>query len=112
MTPVLKRALVVATVVAAAAEGVVIYLQWPTPPLKICASVELGELLATAAKAEAELRATRSRLRTDPDAEVTKQIMRLEAASAAAFNEIALYKRRAHEKQKASGAAAREGSCS
>ena len=112
MTPVLKNVLVAAAVVAAAAEGVVIYLQWPAPPLKICASVELGELLATAAKAEVELRGTRSRLRTDPDEELTKQIMRLEAASAAASNEVAIYKQRALERQKASGAAAREGACS
>ena len=86
MTPVQKNILVGAAIVAALAEAAVIYVQWPAPPVKICASVELGELLAKSARAEAELRATRGRLRTDPDEALTKQIMLLETASAAANN--------------------------
>ncbi|MSQ63080.1 MAG: hypothetical protein EXR33_04480 [Betaproteobacteria bacterium] len=57
-----KNAFWVAVGIAAAAEGLVIYLQWPPPPLKVCASVELGELLAMATKTEAELREARARL--------------------------------------------------
>jgi len=102
----------VAAAIAAAAEGVVIYTQWPSPPLKICASLELGELLAAAAKAEAELREGRTRLRTSPNDDTPKEVMRLEAASAAAFNEVAIYKQKAQQRQKAGGKAASEGSCS
>ncbi len=101
----------VAAAIAAAAEGVVIYKQWPSPPLKICASVELGELLAAAAKTEAELRDARTRLRTSPNDDTPKEVMRLESASAAAFNEVAIHKQKAQERQKASGKAASE-SCS
>ena len=108
----LKRAFIVVALVAAAAEGMFIYRQWPPPPLKICASVEFGALLAAAAKAEAELRESRTRLRTAPDDGNPKEVMRLEAVSAAAYNEVANYKQRALERQKARGAAARDGACS
>ena len=111
-TPLLKRTFWVAAVIAAAAEGVVIYRQWPPPPLKICASVEFGELLAAAAKLESELRAARSGLRTSADVSNPKEIMRLEAAAAAAYNDVANYKQRALERQRARGAAARDGACS
>ena len=107
-----KHAFWVAVGIAAAAEGVVIYLQWPPPPVKVCASVELGELLATATKTEAELREARARLRSYPEDGASKEVMRMEAVSAAAWIEVAKYKQRAQERQKASGEAAREGSCS
>ena len=112
MTSLLKRALVAAAIVAAAAEGAVVYHQWPPPPLKVCASVEFGELLAAAAKADAELRVARNRLRTDPDVAITKEIMRLEATSAATLIKVANYRQQALERQKARGAAARDGACS
>jgi hypothetical protein len=112
MTLLYKRAFWAAAVIAAAAEGLVIYKQWPSPPLKICASIELGELLATVAKRDAELREARTQLRKAPDDAVAKDVMRLEAVSAAASNAVAIYKQRAQERQKASGAAARDGSCS
>ena len=111
MTPQLKNVLVAAAVVAAAAEGVVIYRQWPSPPLKVCASVELGELLAASAKSEAQLHEARARLRSDPDEAATKDVMRVESESAAALIAVARYKQQAQEKQKAAGATAREGSC-
>ena len=111
MTLPYRRALIAAAVIAAVAEGVVIYRQWPSPPLKICASIELGELLAAAAKTEAELRDARTRLRTAPNDDTPKEVMRLEAVSAAAFNEVAIYKQKAQERQKASGKAAGQ-SCS
>jgi peptidoglycan hydrolase CwlO-like protein len=101
----------VAAGIAAAAEGLVIYHQWPSPPLKICASVEFGELLAAAAKGDADLREVRTQLRKAPDDAVAKEVMRLEAVSAAAANAVAIYKQRAQERQKASGSAAREGTC-
>jgi len=113
VTPPYKRIFWVAAGIAAAAEGLVIYHQWPSPPLKVCASIELGGLLAAAAKADAELRGARSQLLGKaPDDAVAKDVMRLEALSAAASNEVAIYKQRAQERQKASGAAARDGSCS
>ena len=108
----LKRAFLVLAAIAAVAEAVLIYRQWPSPPLKICASVEFGELLAAANKAEAQLREVRSHLRTDPSDTTTKEVMRLEASSAAAFNEVAIYKQRELEKQRASGANARSATCS
>ena len=110
--PLLKRAFMVAAVIAAAAEAVVIYQQWPPPPLKICASIELGELLAAAKKAEAELHVARTRLRTDPDDSTPKEVMNAEAVSAAAWNAVTDYKQRAQERQKARGAAARSATCS
>src|SRR6185436_10777183 len=104
MTPVFKSTLTVLAVLAAAAEGAVIYKQWPSPPLKVCASVELGELLAASAKADAQLQEARGRLRTDPNPDTTKQVMQLESASAAALIDVANFKRRAQERHKASGA--------
>ena len=112
VTALQKRAFWVAAGIAAAAEAVVIYRQWPLPPVKICASIELGELLAAAAKSEAQLKEARTRLQRAPDAAVPEEVMRLEAASAAALIEVAKYKQKAQERQKASGAAARDGSCS
>ena len=107
-----KHAFWVAAGIVAAVEVAVIYQQWPSPPLKICASVELGELLAAAAKTEAELRAARTQILKAPDDAATKEVMRLEAASAAAMIEVAKFKQLAQERQKASGAAARDASCS
>lgn len=112
MPPPYKRAFLAAAVIAAAAEAVVIHQQWPPPPLKICASVELGELLAAARKAESELHVARTRLRTDPDDSTPKQVMNAEAVSAASWNAVTDYKQRAAERQKARGAAARDGACS
>ena len=111
VTP-LKRAFLVAAAIAAAAEGVVIYRQWPSPPLKVCASIELGGLLAAAAKADAELRGARTSLQKAPDEAAAKKVMRLEAASAAASNEVANYKQRAQERQKAGAKASGDGACS
>jgi hypothetical protein len=108
----IKRALIAAAIVAAAAECAVVYQQWPPPPLKVCASVELGELLAAAKKAEADLHQARARLRTDPDETTPKLVMGAESASAAAWNAVTDYKQRALERQKARGAAARDGACS
>ena len=112
MTPMWKRILVPAAIVAAIAEGIVIYHQWPSPPLKVCASPELGALMAAAAKAEAQAHASRLQMRNDPDEGATKEVIRLEAASAAAYNEVAQYKRQAQEKQTASGARVGDGACS
>jgi hypothetical protein len=110
--PLYKNAFWVAVAIAAAAEGVVIYRQWPSPPLKVCASIELGELLAAAAKADAELHDARTHLRTAPDDATPKEVMNAEAVSATAWNAVTNYKQRAQERQKASGAAARNATCS
>ena len=108
-----KQAFWAAAVIAAAAECAVVYKQWPEPPLKVCASRELGELLAAAARTEAELRAVRGRLRSDPDDALTKEVMRMEADSAAAMIAVAKYKERAQVEQKASGKkAGADGACS
>jgi len=96
----------IAVGVAAVAEGVVIYQQWPDPPLKVCASAELGNLMAAAARSEAQARESRARLRSDPSEAGAKAVMRLEAESSAAMIEVANFKQRAHQQQKASG-----GSC-
>jgi len=111
MTPVLKRSLTALAIFAAAAEGAVIYTNWPSPPLKVCASAELGELLAAAAKADAHLHEARARLRGDPNPDTTKEVMQTEAASAAALIEVANFKQRAQDRHKASGAPAKSGSC-
>jgi len=95
-----------AAVIAAAAEGAVVYVQWPSPPLKVCASAELGNLVARATRTDAELRYARSELRPGLGESDTKSVMRLEEASAAAWNEVASFKKRALEQQRASGAAA------
>jgi hypothetical protein len=102
-TPLQKNLFWGAVAIAVAAEGVMVYRQWPAPPLKICASIELGELLAAAAKNEAELREARNRLRKAPSEAVTKEVMRMEAVSAAASNAVAVYKQKAQERQKTSG---------
>ena len=94
------------------AEGLVIYQQWPSPPLKICASIEFGALLAAAAKTDAELRDARTQLRKAPDDAAAKEVMRMEAEAAAASNAVAIFKQREQERQKAGGAAARDGTCS
>jgi len=101
-----KRAFWIAAGIAAAAEGVVVYQQWPAPPIKICASIELGALLATAAKADAELHDARANMRRAPDELVVKEVMRAEANAAAAANAVAIYKQRAVDQQKARGKAA------
>jgi hypothetical protein len=111
-TPLQKRIFIAAAVIAAAAEGVVIYQQWPSPPLKVCASIELGGLLAASAKADAELRDARMALRKAPDETVTKAVMRLEAASGAASNEVANYRQRAQERQKAGVKGTGDAACS
>jgi len=111
MTPVLKRSLTVLAVLAAAAEGAVIYTKWPAPPLKVCASVEFGELLAAATKADAQLHQARTRLRTDPNPDTTREVMQMEAASAAAQIAVANFKQRAQERHKASGAPAKSNTC-
>ena len=111
MTPVLKRSLTVLAILAAVAEGAVIYMNWPSPPLKVCASVELGELLAASAKADAQLQEARGRLRGDPNPDTTKEVMQREAASAAALIEVANFKQRAQDRHKASGAPTTSGSC-
>jgi hypothetical protein len=100
-----KRAFWVAVGIAGAAEGVAVYRQWPSPPVKICASIELGELMAASARFDAELQAARVRLRTDPHPGTTQELMRLEAESAKALNAVANYKKRAQEKQKSGGGA-------
>lgn len=105
MTPPYKIAFTVLAVVAAAAEGVMIYRQWPPPPVKICASVEFGELLAAAARSEALAREARARLRTDPDEAAAKEAMHLESQSAAALIAVANFRQRAQEKQKTSSGA-------
>jgi len=104
VTPVQKRSLIVAAGIAAAAEGLVIYRQWPSPPLKVCAYVELGELLAKAAKADAELREARTRMRREQGDAAAKQLLRMEAVAAVAATEVAIYRKQAQERQKASGA--------
>lgn len=88
-----------------AAEAMVVYKQWPSPPVKVCASAELGELLAASAKLDAQLRDARIRLRTDPHPGTTQELMRLEAESAKALNAVAIYKKRAQEQQKTSNKA-------
>ena len=103
MTTHLQRGFWIAAGIAAAAECVVIYQQWPAPPVKICASIELGGLLALAAKADAELHAARILLQRAPNDDTVKDVMRVEAAAAAASNAVAVYKQRAQEQQKASG---------
>ena len=108
----LKHPFWLAAGIAAVLEAVVIYQQWPPPPLKICASIELGALLAAAAKAEGELHEVRALLRKAPDDAVVKEVMRMEAVAAAASNEVAIFKQRALEKQRAGGAAARDAACS
>ena len=108
----LRRAFWTAAIVAAAAEGALIYRQWPSPPLKVCASVELGELLAAAAKGDQDLRNARTLLRTAPNDATPKEVMGAEAASAAAWNAVNEYKQKALERQKAAGAAARNATCS
>ena len=111
-TPLQKHAFWVAAGIAALAEGLVVYQQWPSPPLKICASIEFGQLLASATKSEAELREARTRLRIAPEDMTPKEVMRLEAISAAAWIEAANYKQRAQERQKAIGKDAPDGACS
>ena len=98
--------------IAAVAEAALVYKQWPAPPVKICASIELGALLAAAAKSDAELRDARTQLRKAPDDAAAKEVMRMEEAAGAALNAVAIYKQREQERQKAAGAAAREGTCS
>jgi hypothetical protein len=110
-TPLQKGIFIAAAAIAAAAEGVVVYEQWPAPPLKVCASVELGELLAAAARTETELHEARGRLRFVQDDSATKDVMRLEAASASASTAVAVYKQKAKERQTARGGAARDGAC-
>ena len=111
-TPLLKCGFWVVAGIAAAAEGVVVYRQWPSPPLKVCASAELGELMAAAAKQDTELREARSKMRKGPDDAIVKDVMHLEAAAAAASNAVAVYKKQAQDRQKASGKTARDGACS
>ena len=97
-----KRAFWVAVGVAGAAEVVAVYQQWPAPPVKVCASAELGELMAASAKLDADLHSARVQLRTDPHPGTTQELMRLEAESAKALNAVANYKKRAQDQQKAS----------
>ena len=111
MSPVLKNVLVSLAVVAAAAEAAYVYRNWPSPPLKVCASVELGELLAASAKSQSLLKEARGGLRTNPDESATKEVMRMEGESAATLIAVARYKEQALARQKAAGAGAREGSC-
>ena len=107
----LNRAFWVVVVIVAALEGTVLYRQWPAPPLKVCASFELGDLLAAAARADGDLRAARTGLQATPENATMQEVLRLEAASGAAWNEVARYKKEAVERQKANVAAGREGSC-
>ena len=100
----LQTAFWIATGVIAAAEVVAVYQQWPSPPVKVCASAELGDLMAASAKLDSELRGARVRLRTDPHPGTTQELMRLEAESAKALNAVANYKKRAQEQQKGSKA--------
>ena len=95
-----KRFFWVAVGIAAVAEVVAVYQQWPAPPVKVCASAELGELMAASAKLDAQLHEARVRLRTDPHPGTTQELMRLEAESAKALNAVAIYKKRAQEQQK------------
>ena len=96
----------VAVGVAAAAECVIIYQQWPAPPVKVCASVELGELLAASARSDAQLRDSRMRLRTDHlNPAAAQELMRLEAEAGKALNAVGDYKKRAQEQQKTSSKA-------
>jgi hypothetical protein len=99
-----QRAFWIAVGLAGAVEGLAVYQQWPSPPVKVCASVELGELLAASAKSDAQLQNARIRLRTDPNPDTTQELMRLEAESAKALNAVANFKKREQDKQKASGA--------
>jgi hypothetical protein len=100
-----QRAFWVAVGIAIAAEAVAVYQQWPSPPVKVCASVELGELLAASAHFDRQLHEARVRLRTDPHPGTTQELMRLEAESAKALNAVANYKKRAQEQQKTSSKA-------
>ena len=102
----------VASAIAAVVEVLALYQQWPPPPVKICASIELGGLLANAAKAEAELHDLRMQMRKGPGEDTVKDVMRMEAAAAAAANDIALYKQREAARQKAAGNTAGGNTCS
>ena len=102
-----KLAFIAAVCVAAAVEGAVIYAQWPSPSRTFCVSEEFGELLAVAAKTEAELKEARARMQRLPDEAAAKEVMRLEAASAAASGNVARYKQAQARKQPD----ARAGSC-
>jgi hypothetical protein len=107
----LNRIFWVAAGFAAVAEGAVLYTQWPKPPLKVCASFELGDLMEKATRAEAELRAGRASLQGIPNDATSKEVMRLEAAAAEASNAVAKYKKQELDRQKAGGSAARVESC-
>ena len=87
-----KKTFIAVTIVAAAVEGAIFYAQLPSSEPKFCASVELGELLAVAAKAEADLSSARSRMQTGPSAEASEEVMRLESIAAAASNDVARHK--------------------
>ena len=83
--------------IAALAEGATLILKWPAPPVKVCASVELGQLLERAAKTEEDLRAARAKLRIAPEDAEVKKVLRLEAESAAALAAVNDYKRQARQ---------------
>lgn len=108
----LNRGFWTAAAIAAVVEVTLLYQQWPPPPVKICASAELGELLAAAAKASSELHDARAQLLSAPNETTPKLVMNAEAAAAAASNAVTNYKQRSLERQKAGGAAARDASCS
>ena len=110
--PLLHRAFWTAAAIAAVVEVTLLYRQWPPPPVKICASAELGELLAAAAKAGRELHDARAQLLSAPNETTPKLVMNAEAAAAAASNAVINYKQQALERQKAGGAAARDATCS
>ena len=112
MPPIYKRVFWAVAGIAAVAEAALVYKQWPAPPVKICASIELGALLAAEAKFDAELRDARTQLRKAPDDAAAKEVMRMEAVAGAASNAVAIYKQREQERQKAGGTAAREAACS
>jgi hypothetical protein len=95
----------VAVAVAAVAEVAIVYQQWPAPPVKVCASVELGELLAASARTDAQLRDARIRLRTDLNPGTAQELMRLEAEAGKALNAVGDYKKRVQEQQKTSNQA-------
>src|SRR5262245_57449653 len=86
------RTFLAAAVFAAVAEGAVIYGQMPSSERKYCASMELGDLLRNAAQAEAELKAARAQVQKATDDVIVKEVMRLEATAAAAWNEVAKLK--------------------
>jgi hypothetical protein len=108
----LNRAFWTAAAIAAVVEGTLLYQQWPPPPVKICASTELGELLAAAAKTNRELHEARAQLLSAPNEATPKLVMNAEAAAAAAANAVTEYKQREIERQKAGGGAARNAACS